>query len=650
MIHSGTPASPLKNPYRMSDEEFYSVPASSQHLHSRNKRYSATMDNDDMRRLETERERDRLRVPSSRERGTYPSSRPRPVYPNSAPKHMTTLEDDYGEDGYGYTKPRELVQYDLDNPPRHHRRRDSFESGRRSRPTSVGNYGELVVGSYDSRERGPPPSTRGFDKFARGSTWDQPMGRLPVAPPPPMSPVQRPARIDPPFEELPPKRSHSRRPVYPDHSHKRESRDDYYEVRDEETKGKRDRSYHNAPIYGSPVEQRGFGLRDEIPQKLDRAEKSDRLDRVDRYERPERPEKSDRPERGEWSDRPERVERSDRHDKPHRSERPERSERVERSDDDVPEHKKARDAVAAGLGVAGAALGLNVAKNAKDDRDDGRDRKQKHYYDEPRSSRDQRKAKDDADSDGGDLKERPSHHEQRDVDDSERRRRHKHRRETRSSGTDSESDSRRERADKPPRREPRPEEKSDATPPPFNPRDTMDLRALKEALNSQENSAPKEPTAARSPRPSATKEPAEAAKIRAGLDSERRSREAVDSTENSHPRLVSPPRPKSDEKPVKGILRAPREKFPEDLAPIREGVAPLKDAKKDGVPPDARWTKISRKIVNPEALELGKERYEARDDFVIVLRVLSRDEVQGYAEVTQKLRGLSFLPLLPFVC
>jgi hypothetical protein len=28
------------------------------------------------------------------------------------------------------------------------------------------------------------------------------------------------------------------------------------------------------------------------------------------------------------------------------------------------------------------------------------------------------------------------------------------------------------------------------------------------------------------------------------------------------------------------ILRAPREKFPEDPAPIREGVAPLKDTKR----------------------------------------------------------------------
>ena len=41
--------------------------------------------------------------------------------------------------------------------------------------------------------------------------------------------------------------------------------------------------------------------------------------------------------------------------------------------------------------------------------------------------------------------------------------------------------------------------------------------------------------------------------------------------------------------------------FPEDPAPVREGVAPLKDAKKGVIPPNARWTKISRSLVNPEA-------------------------------------------------
>jgi hypothetical protein len=165
----------------------------------------------------------------------------------------------------------------------------------------------------------------------------------------------------------------------------------------------------------------------------------------------------------------------------------------------------------------------------------------------------------------------------------------------------------------------------------------MDLKALKEALNSKD-AAPKE-AAPRTPRQSTTKDSREVAEIRADLN-ERRPREPLAPNENRQLRVVSPPREKVEVKPAKGILRAPREKFPEDPTPLREGVAPLKDAKKDGIPPDARWTKISRRLVNPEALELGKERYEARDDFVIVLRVLSKDEVQGYAEVTQKIRGL----------
>jgi len=165
--------------------------------------------------------------------------------------------------------------------------------------------------------------------------------------------------------------------------------------------------------------------------------------------------------------------------------------------------------------------------------------------------------------------------------------------------------------------------------------------ALKEALNNKD-SAPKAASkdGARTPRESLTKDPRDASEIRKELN-ERRPRDPLQPNENRQLRVVSPPREKAEEKPVKSILRPPREKFPEDPAPIREGVAPLKDAKKDGIPPDARWTKISRKLVNPEALEAGKERFEAREDFVIVLRVLTREEVQGYAEVTQRIRGLS---------
>lgn len=62
-------------------------------------------------------------------------------------------------------------------------------------------------------------------------------------------------------------------------------------------------------------------------------------------------------------------------------------------------------------------------------------------------------------------------------------------------------------------------------------------------------------------------------------------------------------------------------------------------ARNRGVPPNSRWTKISRKLVSPAALELGNERLEVRDVYVIVLRVLSKDDIKGYAVVTQEIRA-----------
>ena len=109
-----------------------------------------------------------------------------------------------------------------------------------------------------------------------------------------------------------------------------------------------------------------------------------------------------------------------------------------------------------------------------------------------------------------------------------------------------------------------------------------------------------------------------------------------------HVRVVSPPREKDVKGPLKGILREPRQKFPEDPAPVREGVAPLKEALKDGrkgIPPGARWTKIDRKRVNPAALKEAHERFEERPDHVIVLRVLTRDEIEALAARTQEIRG-----------
>ncbi|KAE8445214.1 hypothetical protein EG329_013586 [Mollisiaceae sp. DMI_Dod_QoI] len=94
----------------------------------------------------------------------------------------------------------------------------------------------------------------------------------------------------------------------------------------------------------------------------------------------------------------------------------------------------------------------------------------------------------------------------------------------------------------------------------------------------------------------------------------------------------------------KGVLEPPEERPPEDSFLVREGVDSTNEKY---IPPGARWTKISRKLVNPEALEVGKERYEARDDFVIVLRVLSgQEEIQDYATLQEKnLKNLKPLTL-----
>lgn len=87
----------------------------------------------------------------------------------------------------------------------------------------------------------------------------------------------------------------------------------------------------------------------------------------------------------------------------------------------------------------------------------------------------------------------------------------------------------------------------------------------------------------------------------------------------------------------KGILRKSTEKFPEDHEFIRPGVAPYQAATKlPGV--TARWTKIDRHLVNPQALEEARERFEERMDCVIVLRVLTTEEIQKLADRTLEIR------------
>ncbi|KAH6680343.1 hypothetical protein B0J14DRAFT_263209 [Halenospora varia] len=62
------------------------------------------------------------------------------------------------------------------------------------------------------------------------------------------------------------------------------------------------------------------------------------------------------------------------------------------------------------------------------------------------------------------------------------------------------------------------------------------------------------------------------------------------------------------------------------------------------IPSDAKWTKITRRLVTPEVFHQDGRRYEARPDFVAVLGVLSREEINDYAARSYVLRAARSRP------
>jgi hypothetical protein len=88
----------------------------------------------------------------------------------------------------------------------------------------------------------------------------------------------------------------------------------------------------------------------------------------------------------------------------------------------------------------------------------------------------------------------------------------------------------------------------------------------------------------------------------------------------------------------KGILRPPTAHFPDDQNPTKKLAAALELGTAKAIPADARWTKIDRRLVNPQALEEAGEKFEERIESVVVLRVLKREEVQWLADRTQQIR------------
>ncbi|KAI8154227.1 hypothetical protein K4K50_007602 [Colletotrichum sp. SAR 10_71] len=657
-------SSPTRDDYRSSDSTFYTQPASSirSRSHHRGGSYSATMDNEEFTRLRERTVDGRL--------DAYRPTRSSTLYANSS-RHGNAPIDYGATDGYEYTAPGDLARYDLDHsrPPSRSRRRESIDRGY-YRPSVNVTTTDPASRPYNDtgRRGGPPPTTWGLDKINKSTTnvYDSGQGSIPPIVPaapvhmqvPPSPRDRRSAGIPSSLDVAAPSvaaatvagPTSSRRPVsvYNEGTAPRSiHHEDYYRSREDDRvqrQAREDRPYD--ATYGSgdyfhddAVSTRGFGIRtDSAPLGGD-------------FDDPRNP-------------RREAVKEKD--EKPERSDKPEKESRESRRRNDEDES------------------GTRTADRYKP-RDESRDpRDRAPVIVETRRA----PADSEADARERDRGERERERER----DRDRDRRDA---EARLTGDSVPSSQRDGSPDDDIKKSKRPAQKAIG----FNPTNTNDIRELKEQLAAMRDEKPRErekvPIAAersdRSERPERSEryderyDRSERSERSERLPRDDRSdqqtyadlplrdtkertpsprkesppkRESpvtVPSTESTRDesrgrevtpphgdekqvRVVSPPRDKSDSKPLKGILKAPS-KFPEEDNPIREGVAPHKDDKKlKEVPPGARWTKISRKIVNPEALTVGKERFEVRDDFVIVLRVLSKEEIQAYAAATQVLR------------
>ncbi|MCJ1387908.1 hypothetical protein MMC18_000751 [Xylographa bjoerkii] len=116
-----------------------------------------------------------------------------------------------------------------------------------------------------------------------------------------------------------------------------------------------------------------------------------------------------------------------------------------------------------------------------------------------------------------------------------------------------------------------------------------------------------------------------------GNDYQKSEAECYDSDASGH----HVPAPDKDSMAIKSALKAPGEIFPEHRNAIHDRVSSLKYSP---TPKNARWTKIDRELVNPEALDSGSEKYDVHDDHVVVQGVLTKEGVEVYAQSTRTIR------------
>ena len=591
------PPSPLtKSSRARRDEDYYIQPASTSSRRE-HRRYN-TIDGVDMSRL-TVAERD---ARDRSDRGGYRSSGiggGRSGYNLNQPLVRQAPENDYT--GYEYTDRREQMYRDTAPRPRP-RPADEYAGGRRERPTSMTGLESYIPNrALSTRDAGPPPSTRGFGgvgSVARSGSLrhdhrarDEPISRDYV----------RDDYDAHHSRKLPRPQVAVHHPVEDGRASFPDDVSDYHEPR------------HHKPRKPTLDDGRSEArLRDPYDDQHDRS--SDDRSRTHH-------------ERGHHR-------RHDDEDRDRRRDDPPRDKRDHRDDGG----SNGLLVGAGALAAAGAAAESSRHKHHKEPRDKDRGREKERDRDRDRDKERDRgdrdrdrdrdypyppeKTRDDRDRipTTRDLLESTSHStEASDQERRERRRRRRerHAREDREMKEAAEEEARRRAAE--------------LAPPPNN--HALEKQGSYERSSQAGSHESEEQKQLTRRRHHHSRSPdADSYSDESSSDSE------IDNSRQRQVRVVTPTEEKPEPPVVKSILRPPREKFPEDPAPVREGVAPLKDAGKKGIPPGARWTKIDRKLVNPEALEMGNERYEERVDYVIVLRVLTKEEIQEYAAKTQEIR------------
>ncbi|OBU00058.1 hypothetical protein VE01_01773 [Pseudogymnoascus verrucosus] len=92
--------------------------------------------------------------------------------------------------------------------------------------------------------------------------------------------------------------------------------------------------------------------------------------------------------------------------------------------------------------------------------------------------------------------------------------------------------------------------------------------------------------------------------------------------------------------PVRAASHHPTDRYghsPRNITTsVPAGLAP--DSQGREIPRDAKWTKIRRRLVSTEILEEDRLRYEARPEYVAILGVFSRSQIQDLAIRTAALR------------